>query len=312
MKKYSIRINAFVALALMLASCSANDVEDIVQNGDIQKITVSVKDYGMDNYSQESRTYFNPSGNSFSWLADDVIGIFPENGAQLPFAMSSGAGTSTATITGGSWGLKATEEYAAYYPFSKQNYFTDRGNIHFNYVGQEQTGDNSTMHLGMFDLMAADNAQANGDNLHFEFKHLGCIFNLKVTIPFAGTYSSVTLTADEALFASEVKLDLTQAKAQVSAVEMSKTMTLALTDFTTPTDNYKANLYLMCSPCDLQGKTIKLKLKSANGYTYSCDKTFSNIYTAGKRYGFTFNSLTKDNNPSIGIGGEFETSEEEM
>lgn len=312
MRMFCIRRHVFIALALMLTGCSSNNVEEVVYNGEVQKIIVSVKDYDIDDSSLESRTFFDSSDNSFSWLADDMIGIFPENGAQLPFAMSSGAGTSTATISGGSWGLKASEKYAAYYPFSKQNYFTDRSNIHFSYEGQEQTGNNSTVHLGTFDLMAADNAQANGDNLHFEFKHLGCIFNLKVTVPYAGTYSSVALTADEALFETEVNLDLTQKEAQVKAVKKSKSVTLILKEFTTPSDNYLANLYLMCSPCDLKGKTIKLKLKSANGYTYSCDKTLSKVYMAGNRYGFTFNSLTQDSNPPIGIGGEFETSESEM
>ena len=242
MKMYSIRSYAFVALLYMLAACSSNDVDEPVHNGEVQKIIISVRDYMDGDGLLGSRTYFNPSGNSYSWMATDTIGIFPEKGEQLPFVMNSVAGTSTATISGGSWGLKTTEEYAAYYPFSRQNYFTDRGNILFSYTGQVQTGigdddETVTAHLGAFDLMAADNATTNGESLHFDFKHLGCIFNLKITVPYAGTYSSVTLTFDEAVFVTKVNLDLTQTTAQVTTVETSKSISVGLKDFTTPSDD---------------------------------------------------------------------------
>lgn len=311
MMKYSIKNKPFIALALLLASCSSNNVDEAGLNAEVQKVIITAGDFLDDENPSASRTNIDPS-KGFSWAEKDTIGIFPARGDQLPFAMASGAGTDVAVISGGSWGLKTSEDYASYYPFSRQNYFTDRSNIPFSYVGQVQTGDDSTAHLGAFDLMKADNAQANGSNLNFDFEHLSCVLKLKVTVPYAGTYSSVTLLADDAVFATQVKLDLTQTPAQVTNVETSKTISLALKDFTTTADSYQAVLYMMSAPFDLAKKNITLKLRSANGYTYSCTKTLSKAYVASMLYTINFNSLQKDSTPTIGIGGEFETSDSEM
>ncbi|MBQ8602871.1 MAG: hypothetical protein IJ413_10100 [Bacteroides sp.] len=311
MKKCRIGSGAIMGLALLLSACSSNDLDEHALNGDVRQLIVSAKDFVIDESDVSSRTNIDPS-KGFSWASNDTIGIFPEKGDQLPFAMASGTGTKVAFITGGSWGLKTSQKYASYYPFSRQNYFTDRANILFSYVGQEQTGDNSTEHLGAYDLMSADNAEADGDNLNFSFVHLGCILRMYVTVPNAGTYSSLTLSVDEKAFASKVKLDLTKTPAELTAVESSKTITLSLKDFTTPSDNYQTTLFLITVPFDLAGKTITLKLKSANGYIYSGTFSPSKAYVAQMMYNLRFTSLTKDSAPSIGIGGEFETSDEEM
>lgn len=311
MNKCKVVGGAIMTLALLLPACSSDNVDEMVNDGEIRNLIITAEDFDYDEKVMESRTNIDPS-KGFSWAENDSIGIFPERGAQLPFAMASGAGTNVASISGGSWGLKKSEGYASYYPFSKQNYFTDRANIYFSYVGQKQKGDNSTVHLGAFDLMSADNAEANGDNLNFNFVHLGCILRLYVTIPQAGTYTSVSLSADDAAFATKVKLDLTKTPAELSKVETVKSISLSLEGLTTTSDNHTAVLYLICSPFDLAGKTITLKLKGANGYVYSGTMTPSKAYVAQMMYNLRFTTLTKDSTPPIGIGGEFETSEEEM
>ena len=48
MRMFCIRRHVFIALALMLTGCSSNNVEEVVYNGDVQKIIVSVKDYDID------------------------------------------------------------------------------------------------------------------------------------------------------------------------------------------------------------------------------------------------------------------------
>ena len=311
MKKFYVTSKVAIALALLLPACSSGQEDEMVLGDTICKLIITAEEFVNDDNQKGSRTNIDPT-KGFSWAEKDTIGIFPERGDQLPFEMSSGAGTNVATISGGSWGLKTSEGYAAYYPFSRQNYFTDRGNMHFSYVGQEQTGDNSTAHLGAFDLMAADNAESNGTSLNFNFKHLGCILRMYVNIPNAGTYSSLALSAEEAAFAKEVKLDLSKSSAEVTHLESSKSISLSLDGFTSPSDNYTATFYLMSVPFDLAGKTITLKLKAANGYVYSGTMTPSKAYVAQMMYNMRFNSLTQDSNPPIGIGGEFETSDSEM
>ena len=311
MKRFYVASRVAMALVLLLPACSSSQEGEIVVGDTICKLIITAEEFVTDEKHVESRTNIDPT-RGFSWALKDTIGIFPEKGDQLPFEMSSGAGTNVATISGGSWWLKISEGYAAYYPFSRQNYFTDRGNIHFSYVGQEQIGDNTTTHLGAFDLMAADNAESNGTSLNFNFNHLGCILRMYVNIPNAGTYSLLSLTAEEAAFAKEVKLDLSKTSAELTHVESSKSISLSLNGFTSPSDNYTATFFLMSAPFDLAGKTITLKLKAANGYIYTGTMTPSKAYVAQMMYNMRFNSLTLDSNPPIGIGGEFETSDSEM
>lgn len=301
-----------LAFASFMTSCSSNDViNEAYEANEVRKIWVSAKNIATDD-SETSRTAIDWT-NGFSWNAGDSIGIFPTQGAQLPFAITeSGAGTSKAAISGGSWGLKLTTQYAAYYPFDKQNYFSDRNSILFDYTGQVQTGFDETAHLGKYDLMAAKNAVAQNDILNFEFSHIGCFLKIHATIPAAGTYSSLSLEADEPAFSSVINLDLTGTDIEITPVEKVSSIKLRLKEFTTTSDNQTVLFCMACAPFDLAGETVTLKLFSANGYTYTGTVTPSKAYTSSTAYNMRFGTLTKSSTPSVGIGGEFETSESEM
>ena len=111
--KYSAIIGT-MAVLLSFSSCST-EVE-MFNSTTLNQINVSAKDFKI---AANSRTSFNitEKGAEFSWASNDTIGIFPNEGAQAYFPMVSGAGTKTASFTGGGWALKEASSYGAYYPF---------------------------------------------------------------------------------------------------------------------------------------------------------------------------------------------------
>ena len=104
----------------------------------------------------------SPTGSlSFSWADGDVLGIYPIGGDQVAFPISDGAGTKTAKFDGGSWALRANFRYAAYYPFSADNYHIAQTEIPVSLTGQVQDGNNNLSMASSFDYQAAAAVQPN-------------------------------------------------------------------------------------------------------------------------------------------------------
>ena len=114
---------SLLALAAMVA-CSekeiSNESQNSTNNGLLQELSITGKDFKFDGETRSS-VNIGESGASFTWDEDDVIGIFPDKGDQVSFAMDEGAGTQTATFSGGGWALKSSSTYAAYYPHVYEN-----------------------------------------------------------------------------------------------------------------------------------------------------------------------------------------------
>ena len=91
-----------LALITMIA-CTELEVSENPQNSNnelLQKLSITGKDFTFDGETRSTVT-IGESGASFTWDEDDVIGIFPDKGDQVSFAMDEGAGTQTATFSGG-------------------------------------------------------------------------------------------------------------------------------------------------------------------------------------------------------------------
>ena len=88
-------------------------------------------------------------------------------------------------------------------------------------------------HLNPFDYMTASASTPTSGRVNFNFKHLGAFVQLKITMPQGGTLSSVTLSADEAVFVTEGVVDLTAKTPAIQSVTKSKTLTLDVEGVTT-------------------------------------------------------------------------------
>lgn len=301
-------------LGMLLAACSNEDAlptaEFEVPGNAITEITISTKDYVTEGFPETRGITYTGSGAPFAWDEKDTLGIYPDTGDQLAFSMSAGIGTKTANVDGGAWGLKATSGYAAYSPFNRWNFFTDREHITLNYTGQVENGIADASHLGRFDYQAANTTKASDGHLNFELQRLNCILILRLTVPQAGSYTKLTLTADEEVFTTQANLALGDSFT-FTPTKKSKSVSLGLENVKTTSANQTADFLIMLAPADLTGKTFTASLTGANGYVYKGTKTPTSAYSAGKATRTSI-TLKLDENATVGIGGEFSSDDSTM
>jgi len=288
------------AAALLLAFAACTDEMTEVQSGELRRIVMTAFDFETED---GSRTNFQitSAGAEFSWAANDTVGIFPNEGAQAYFPMTSGAGTKSANFTGGGWALKDASTYAAYYPFIG-DFYLNKNAIPVDYTGQVQMGDASTAHLGAYDYMAAAPSTPKNGNVSFAFKHLGALVQLKLTFPQATTLKSVTLTTESEAFAVNGKVDIMANTLDITPVTSTKEVTLEVKNIATTEANQAVTLYMMLPPIDLTGKTLKAVVKT-NISTEEVTLESKN-FQAGKAYALS-GTLKDPNGGTVAGNGTY-------
>lgn len=278
MKHFSF-LTVGVFSLLLFAACSYD--EETVQYNEIEQIVISADNFET---TTDSRTILNATneGVEFAWVENDTVGIFPTTGAQVYFPMISGAGTKSATFTGGGWALKRASAYAAYYPFIGDFYLNQK-EIPVSYVGQKQDGNASTNHLGAYDYMAATATTPTEGNVSFQFKHLGAIVRLKLIIPQAVTVTSIALNTSEESFIRRGEIDLTSNQISITPVQKSKSLFLELSNIETKSAGEEITAYMMIPPVDLTGKEFYVSVTDDTGNVASA-KLDSKNFEAGKAY----------------------------
>ena len=299
-------------LSVLLASCDDKNsgITSFDQN---TKGLVKEVEFVVETPNEEEMTRgltYTGSAVPFAWALNDTVGIFPDKGDQISFSMANGVGTTTAKLDGGAWALKADAQYAAYSPFNRMNFLSTRQKIILDYTGQVETGIATSDHLGAYDFQAAPFTSADGGKLTFLFKRLSCILILRLTVPQAGTYTNVSVKAEENAFTTKAKLSLGETYTFTPETK-SNTISLALKDVKTTTANQVTDLLMMVAPFELTGKNIEVSLKGANGYLYKATYTVPKPYNANdiKRISLT---LKLDSSSNVSFGGEFETEEKPL
>ncbi len=276
-------------------SCQLSEIDYLVSEGGnrdgheridptlVQKILFSAADFEMD--TPISRTDMAPGGG-FLWSAGDTVGIYPDNGSQVFFVMTSGEEASSAVFDGGGWDFKTTADYRSYYPFIGDIYL-DATIIPVNYLGQKQVGNKNTHHIGPWDYMYTPAVHANNGHLSFRYKHLSTILRTKITLP-AGNYTSITLSLDEPLFVIKGSFDLTASTPAITGTEFSNTISLGLD--VAPGIDGDLEAYIMCAPFDGTGKTLIVTFMDDKGVSYVSSFSIPKAYNAGTGNTITLSS----------------------
>lgn len=272
-----------VAFALLLCSCSEDAVVEM--ESQVRKTYFTAPDFVADDLSRTSIEITDKAA-SFTWSANDTIGIFPDSDAsQARFSMISGAGTKTATFDGGGWALKFDSKYAAYYPYIPSVYL-DKTAMPVDYTGQVQLGANSTSHLGSYDFMAAIAVVPTDGEVAFDFKHLNSLVQLKLTLPKAASYSSITLRAEKKLFPIRGKYNLMATDIEIGSLVLQDSIVLGLKDVETSVDGQEILAYLMLAPTDLAGQNITVVARGTDGFSAQGQLQMKNM-VAGTAYSYT-------------------------
>lgn len=261
----------FKGIALFMPLCFMSCNDDIsTPPTDRTKIVFSIDEFdGM----SWSRTIVHPEKNyTVTWAKGDIVGIFPEEGYQEPFAIPDNqANQGSATFDGGYWALKDGLRYNAYYPFDKVNFESAdmKEKIPVSYEGQKQTG--TSCCVGSHAFTYSDWAIAGEGSVYFQFHHIGSLVIITLPIPATTTYTTLTIEAENAIIPIKGTYDLT-AKLRTSkepsfvadASSLSKLISVELVDFT-GTANTNATIYMMLPPVDLSSETLTVTLEAADG-----------------------------------------------
>lgn len=279
------------SVAVLMGACSDNyenlgNGEEEIPGIEPREVVFSLKNFEADDRSR-TNLEVNESGVTFTWAKDDTLGIFPSQGDQVSFAMDEGAGTANAVFSGGSWELKKSSTYYAYYPFSRK-YFdgqSSKNKIWVNYKGQSQDGNNSTATIGKYDFMNAASTSPEEGRLLFEFSHLGALVQLSVTVPEKMTVKKMALAIENEEFLIEGYYNLEDEIPVYVAERKSKVLSLAMKNVECEA-NATVTGYLMVPPTDLTGKTLTVRVYDDRNKLYSYTYPAAGVFRAGKSYGF--------------------------
>ena len=252
MKITTLFYNAIILTLFALGSCTNEiETEDVNKPTAINSIEITVEDFLFGDI--QTRTVLEPTstGLTFTWAANDTIGIFPDQGAQAYFPMISGVGTNRASFTGGGWALKPSSIYAAYYPFFG-SFYINREAIPISYEGMIQVGNDNATHLGAYDYLAAVATTPTDGNVNFDFKHFGAIVRVDLTLERETTYTQLKLKTGNSFV---IKGTLDPFSQKINPTETSDTFVLDLVNITTESEG-KLKLYLILAPTDLSTTTL--------------------------------------------------------
>jgi hypothetical protein len=290
----------FIAPLLVLttmAACAEIEVSENPQNSNnelLQELSVTGKDFIFEGETRSTVT-IGESGASFTWDEDDVIGIFPDKGDQVSFAMDEGAGTQTATFSGGGWALKSSSKYAAYYPHVYEN--RDMTAIPVSYLNQTQNGNANTDHIGAYDFMAAGVSTPENGAVAFDMQHLGALVQLTITVPEPSTLSRVSLESD-VNFITTGTIDLSTDTPSIQKKYGSNSFQIGLSNLTTTEIDEEVVIYFMMAPVDLSGKSLKAIIVKNNSYYQEIILEGKN-FEAGKAYRLAANMTSEEESPTV-------------
>jgi len=281
----------FLASLILLVSCT-DEAQELAneQSQVLKQIVMTTQDFQTE---VAGRTLYdiNDEAIKCTWAANDTVGVFPNEGAQVFFPMASGAGTKNATFNGGGWALKDGSTYAAYYPCIGK-FYLEKNAVPVSYIGQTQKGNASTAHLGAFDYMVATPTTSEFGSAHFTFKHLSALIQLRITVPQPATLTSVKLVTDTEAFAVKGEVDIMADAPSIKPVDSAKEIVLNLQEVATTEENQVVTFYMMIPPVDLSEQTLKAVITS--------DKGTQEIAFEGKDF---------KEGTAYGLSGEIESTE---
>lgn len=266
MKKIQVFLIVLAGLTVTI-SCSdniSNDITSLSQSVGKTHVLGYIDEFESDG---TTRTYADPTNNySVTWMSGDVVGIFPREGYQEPFAIPANqVGQVWAEFDGGYWAMKDGLTYNAYYPFDKANFESadSKETVSVSYIGQEQTGTDCC--VGPYDYTYSDWKEPENGSISFNFHHLGSFLVLTLPLPATATYTSLILNADQAVIPTKGTYDLTAATPTFipDQESLASSLTMTLNNYNGTADD-EAVFYMMLPPVDLSERALTVTLTTAD------------------------------------------------
>lgn len=275
----------FMALVPIIICGCAQVVHDLKETEDISSVSFSISSFKLADEYSDTKTSFGSEGG-FLWTDKDTVGIYPNTGGQVYFSLEGGGGANRAEFDGGGWAFKPASTYYSYYPFVG-NIYLDRTKIPVSYLGQKQIGTTATDHIGPFDFMYTAGTNAAGGSIDFQYDHLNCIIEFRLTLP-ADSYSKLTITAPTAVFPITGYYDLTADHPVIVPTEYSDHLSIDLENITVG-EQEMFKVYLLSAPVNLNGVGVTVSVLNTERTEMRCNKTPTREYLASTLYYLTCN-----------------------
>lgn len=283
--KNIIQLSLGVA-ALLFAGCSS-ETDEIQEEIASKGVVMSISDFTWDDGTRISLEE-TPTGLSFKWKSGDQVSVYTYSTAMANFDVETiSEDAMTATFNGGGFHLERGSNYYALYPYVSEN--TDKTAISVNYTGQNQISNNSTEHLGSFDYMTASAVATAYDVANFNFQHVSVIMRFILKAPVAGTYKSLRVSTQNALFATAGTIDVTNESPSLTATETSRDISLNLgtegSGITLNESNLELISWVIGAPADLSSEALTIQLTDNNDNVYTYYAAGRNM-VKGKAYSY--------------------------
>lgn len=277
MKK--VAFSCLLLFSTIFSACTSEEIkEDLYKTSDeVDKITVVLPQFDLD-HSRTAITMGEYSDISSKWADGDSIGIYPKEGDQLSFRIEVEGDGKTCTFDGGGWALRPESSYTAYSPFKRSYYNQDKNRLQVNMLNQCQIGNESTAHLGAYDIKAAVGEKPTNGSLTFNMERKVALVRMELKASKAASWASVSLVSD-AFFTTEAKLNLSLETPALESVTKANSVTLALSNVETTSDNLDIIAYMMLLPVDLTKKSLFVELTDNEGNVYKSIASVTNNKT---------------------------------
>ncbi|MBO7418279.1 MAG: leucine-rich repeat domain-containing protein [Bacteroidaceae bacterium] len=274
--KKNVLFLSVIASAAFLAACSSDDLVDDTNNPvvgqEVEHITVTLPDMEIVSFDDAgTRAEFTYKAETdafaFAWSSGDVLGVFPNKGAQVDFPIDEKfVGTSSAEFDGGGWALKTGYTYAVYYPYDYYN--RDKTALPMNYIGQSQKKANDYSHLNAFNYFASNEAiTASGPSLDFHVGYMGTIIFMPFTLPDDAVLTEIRLVSSDTPFITQANLDISGLYPTFTPTMESQTVSLKLNNIAV-SGGVESNFYMWVLPRDFTGSKLTAEIVTSNGQVY--------------------------------------------
>ena len=199
----------------------------------------------------------------------------------MSFPIIDGVGTKTCVFTGGGWALKAstateTYTYTAYSPFNRNYYMLeDNTALPISMLGQKQTGNNNSSHLGAYHIQIANGDTPTSGKISFKFKHKVAFVRMDIVAPCAATWKSITLESN-ATFTTQATMNLSLDVPTITPTVQPSSVTLELENVKTTANDLAIVAYMAMLPIDFTDKTLTMKLTDADDNVYTAPVSIEN------------------------------------
>ena len=283
---------ALSALALC-AACSNED--DVFKKGEISEsgLTATIPAYQFDD---GTRVSISDDLQTFTWSDNDELGIYysdESTSAYTCYTVRQG-GSSTGEFANDVFYLNPSKSYYAFFPYSS-GYTITAADVDF--TGQTQTVNASAAHIGAYNYMYAsvviDNSAA-----HVNFKNLGSVMQLQLTVSNAATFTGIDIASDGAKFITKGKASMIDGN--VTATETSASIHLSLGSGLALNAGDVLTAYILAAPVDMSGSTLTITLTDVDSNEFEVTTAGKNMLQ-GKAYQYaeTMPSIDVDDIPYV-------------